>query len=205
MQDLIEAIRKRFNIHIDEKTAQNIEKIAGYGKNAGSWLSKMATGPNAQNGFSQIFRLGNFSGSNMHKIVLDVGHFFGHKFVPWEAVKWTKNIGLAGKTIGCLGAVVGVGLQIFNDMQEEKAEKQILEARSSIRTYYYNVADTINMKFDEQMQCYVEENIDKELSQLDALQQQIESDIQSKDKERKKYCDLKNKSLILINKLHKQS
>lgn len=60
-----------------------------------------------------------------------------------------------------------------------------MEARSSIRTYYYNVADTINMKFDEQMQCYVEENIDKELSQLDALQQQIESDIQSKDKERK--------------------
>lgn len=205
MQDLIEAIRKRFNIHIDEKTAQNIEKIAGYGKDAGGWLSKMATGPNAKNGFSQIFRLGNFSGSNMHKIVLDVGHFFGHKFVPWEAVKWAKNIGLAGKAIGCLGAVVGVGLQIFNDKQEDKAEKQISEARSSIRTYYYNVADTINMKFDEQMQCYVEENIDKEISQLDALQQQIESDIHSKDKEREKYCDLKNKALALINKLHEQS
>lgn len=204
MQDLIESIRKRFNIHINEKTAQNIEKIAGYGKDAGSWLSKMATGPNAQNGFSQIFRLGNFSGSNMHKIVLDVGHFFGHKFVPWEAVKWAKNIGLAGKAIGCLGAVVGVGLQIFNDKQEDKAEKQLLEARSSIRTYYYNIADTINMKFDEQMQCYVEENIDKQISQLNTIQQQIESDIQLKNKEREKYCNLKNKALSLINELHEQ-
>lgn len=205
MQDLIESIRKRFKIHIDEKTAQNIEKMAGYGKEAGSWLSKMATGPNAQKGFSQIFRLGNFSGSNMHKIVLDVGHFFGHKFVPWEAVKWAKNIGLAGKAIGCLGAVVGVGLQIFNDKQEDKTGKQILEARSSIRNYYYNVADTINMKFDEQMQCYVEENIDKEISQLDAMQQQIENAIHSKNREREIYCDLKNKALALINKLHEQS
>ena len=205
IRDLKEAIQKRIKVRIDEKTARNIEKIAGYGKDAGSWISKMATGPNAQNGFSKLFRLGNFSGSKMHKIVLDVGHFFGHKFVPWEAVKWAKNIGIAGKAIGCVGAVVGVGLQIFNDRQEAKVEKNILEARSTIRSYYYDVADKVNMTFDEQMQCYVEENIDKEISQLDELQQQIESDVVSKDKERERYCDLRNKALALIRELHGQS
>ena len=33
-----------------------------------------------------------FSGSNAHEWVLNIGHYFGHSFKPWEAVKWVKKI-----------------------------------------------------------------------------------------------------------------
>ena len=36
----------------------------------------------------------------MHETVLEVGHFFGHSFKPWEAVKRVKGINVAGKVLG---------------------------------------------------------------------------------------------------------
>ena len=56
-----------------------------------------------------------FSGSNMHQLVLDIGHFFGHSFKPWEAVKWVKGINVAGKVLGVFGVVFSLGMQIKED------------------------------------------------------------------------------------------
>ena len=46
-----------------------------------------------------------FSGSNAHEWVLNIGHYFGHSFKPWEAVKWVKKINIAGKALGVFGVV----------------------------------------------------------------------------------------------------
>ena len=100
-------------------------KFANGAKNAGSWLDKFATGPNAQKGWDAIFKLGNYSGSGAHQAVLKVGHLVGHKFKPWEAVKMAGKIGKVGKFLGVGGALIGVGLQIWDDQQEEKVEKWI--------------------------------------------------------------------------------
>src|SRR5690606_30565213 len=42
------------------------------------------------------------SGSLGHKIVKDVGHVFGHKFKPWQALKIADKLGKAAKVGGFL-------------------------------------------------------------------------------------------------------
>ena len=50
-----------------------------------------------------------FSGSSAHQWILNIGHFFGHKFKPWEAVKWVKTVNVAGKALGIFGVVFSWG------------------------------------------------------------------------------------------------
>ena len=54
-------------------------------------------------------KLTNFSGSTIHNIVLKAGHGIGYKFKPWQAVKITKGVAIAGQAL----AVVGVGLSVL--------------------------------------------------------------------------------------------
>ena len=37
-----------------------------------------------------------------------IGQKIGHKFKPWEAVKWVKGINVAGKVLGVFGVVFSV-------------------------------------------------------------------------------------------------
>ena len=42
---------------------------------------------------------------------LKVGHFFGHKFKPWEAIKWTKGVAIAGHALAAFGVVFSIGMR----------------------------------------------------------------------------------------------
>lgn len=66
-----------------------------------------------------------FSGSNMHQLVLDIGHFFGHSFKPWEAVKWVKGINVAGKVLGVFGVVFSLGMQIKEDVDADNRQQEM--------------------------------------------------------------------------------
>ena len=125
-----------------DQTAKKIQNISEKTREAGQWLSKFATGPNAGKGWNAIFKLGSYSGSNAHQTILKVGHTFGHKFKPWEAVKLSSKVGQFGKILGIAGALAGVGLQIWNDHQEDKMEKQLLAYRSDIRNSFTEAANS---------------------------------------------------------------
>lgn len=61
--------------------------------------------------------ISNASGSQLHNIVLNVGHFFGKSFRPWEAVRWASNIAKVAK-FGI--PVVTAGIDIWMQLREEK-------------------------------------------------------------------------------------
>ena len=83
----------------------------------------------------------NFSSSNIHKIVLKVGHKIGYKFQPWEAVKITKGIAIGGKILGVLGVVLSVAMQIKSDIDEEKLRISLANERRKIRSQFNDAAD----------------------------------------------------------------
>ena len=56
------------------------------------------------------------SGSALHKMVLDVGHFFGKSFGPWQAVRWASNIAKVAK-FGI--PVVSAGIEIWMQFRED--------------------------------------------------------------------------------------
>lgn len=84
-----------------------------------------------------------FSGSKVHQLVLDIGHFFGHSFKPWEAVKWAKRINVAGKALGVLGVVLSIGLQAKDDYGSEKRRCEMRTNRDSVRVSFNKAAGAL--------------------------------------------------------------
>ncbi|MBJ7353956.1 MAG: 50S ribosome-binding GTPase [Thermoleophilaceae bacterium] len=70
------------------------------------------------------------SGSNGHKVVLKVGHAFGKKFKPWEAVKAADKIGKFAK-VG--GVAIAVGLEAYGVFADERAAVKAEQARTERR------------------------------------------------------------------------
>jgi GTPase SAR1 family protein len=193
--------RKIGDIKMSKKTSSKLGSGARQAEEAGKWLSKFATGENAVTGWNAIFKLGTYSGSEAHQVVLKVGHFFGHKFKPWEAVKTASNIGKFGKILGVGGALLGVGLQIWDDHQEKQAEQQLIEYRSDIRNTFGEAANVIDMRFDEETQMWVEKKLQPKIDDIDSQIKEIEDEQNIKDKEFALYSQLLKRTRILINEV----
>ena len=164
----------------------------------GIWLSKQSTGPNATSGWASLFKLGTYSGSKTHQAVLEIGHFVGYKFKPWEAVKLAGKIGKIGKILGVAGALLGIVLQIYSDKQEEKMEKQLAETRADIRNTFNCVADEINMAFDKETNAWIEANYGEKISDIDKSLDELRAlkETQNKDVERLQELLKRNRNLI---------
>lgn len=188
-------------IKISEKAVGGFNKGADAMKGAGVWLAKFATGKNAKTGWDAIFKLGNYSGSNAHQMVLKVGHIFGHKFKPWDAVKMAGKIGKFGKILGVGGALLGVALEIWEDKQEEKMEKQMLAYRSDIRNTFSEAANIIEMHFDENTKTWIEDTISPKIELIDAQTNEIQSAIKNEQQEYQLYYSLLKKTRELIAEL----
>ena len=192
-------------IKMTEKTAGGLNKGANAMKGTGEWLAKFATGKDAKTGWDAIFKLSNYSGSNAHQMVLKVAHFFGNKLKPWEAVKMAGKISRFGKILGVGGSLLGVVLQIWEDCQEEKLEKQMLAYRSDIRNSFSEAANVIEMHFDENTQSWIEDNLSSNIKQIDDQIKDIEDTIDNQEQEYKLYHTLLNRARNLIAELQQSA
>ncbi len=108
-----------------------------------------------------------FSGSNAHEWVLNIGHYFGHSFKPWEAVKWVKRINAAGKALGVFGVVFSLGLQAKADIDEKKRNKEIRENREKLRACFNDAANSLMIHYNRAMNDLLNENYRKRIADLD--------------------------------------
>lgn len=145
------------------------KKIGNVAKEIGDWSARWATGPakTAAFGSSAAAR-----GSNAHRVVYDVGKFFGAKFRPWGAVKVARTIGNAGRFISAVAGVLAVVGQIAEDRQQEKVRLQLRDARDGVRTAYRDSARAVQDALWEQFEGF---NRDFYASELGALDETVES------------------------------
>lgn len=88
-------------------------------------------GSHGQNWLGDVIRGGGRSGSTLHEFVLTLGHKFGYRFRPWEAVNWASR----------LSAAATAGLFLFDVWQQTNAvraeedaiQRQQLSLRSGVR------------------------------------------------------------------------
>ena len=166
-------------MNISDGTKKNLGKAGKYMKDAGTWIVEQAAGKKTASGFVSIFKTSAYSGSKLHDSVLKVGHLFGHKFKPWQAVRWTKNIANSSRILGAIGSVLTVGFQIYNDVQEDKIEKQLAEGRGEIRTCFRDVSNVIEMEYDKVTGAWVQKNIVPCIDQIDSEIEEINNNIQA--------------------------
>ncbi|MDM1377668.1 MULTISPECIES: GTPase [Myroides] len=151
------------NIKIPTEQKLNLEKqkqildLLGKG---GSKLASMTFKDVAATG------LKNVSGSTMHETVLTVGKFFGHKFKPWGAIKTANKVGNAGKFLGPLVSVAGIGLDIYLKQKEDKQRKELKEAKDKYFLSIVTFANNIKRNSLGNLEDYIKNSFDARLSEL---------------------------------------
>lgn len=126
---------------------------------------------------------GNRPGSPLHSLVYKLGKMGGHKFKPWEAVKWAKR----------LQGVLAAGSYLFefrselNAIQREESELQRHQAelRSHVRAAAdalidaarEELAPTVNQFFREagRSATEIEERLDNIVGERDRLRLELEA------------------------------
>lgn len=143
-----------------------------------------------------------FSGSNMHKVVLDVGHFFGHNFKPWEAIKWVKGINAAGKVIGVFGVVFSLGLQAKEDVDQENRQREMRSNRDKLRAGFNDAANNLVHHFEELLNGYLENNFNYQVTEIDEQIDKIRSLRIEKSDIYKILVELHDECKTLISDIH---
>ncbi len=146
------------NISIEERNNLNYQKKAlDWLKSGAAKVGDMAPGVNGVFG-----GISNASGSQLHNIVLNVGHFFGKSFRPWEAVRWASNIAKVAK-FGI--PVVTAGIDIWMQLREEKKEnerlQQIKESKNQFITGYQGELNKVKGQFENYLNTVLENYRDK--------------------------------------------
>lgn len=162
------------HISIDERT--NLERQ----RNVLNWLTKGGAkiadmAPGVKGMFDGISAA---SGSSLHEIVIKVGHFFGKKFKPWEAVGTASKIAKGAKFgIPILGAVLDIGMQVYQDRQDKKIQKQIQTERNRYVTEYQGELNRIAEKFKTYFES-VRENYNLKRDELNASKDELRKQTQ---------------------------
>ena len=155
-----------------------------------SWLSNQAIDKTAKEGMKAA------SGSNLHKAVLEVGHFFGAKFKPYQAINIAEKIGSAAKFIGPVMALIGLIVQINDDIHQEKRAADLIAARRDIRKNYREIFLELKIEFvkrmDELSTSFYTTEIRHVSEALQDLQSTSEANIEQRQQIEKAISELNN-------------
>lgn len=146
--------------------------------------------------------LAGYNGANIHQIVLDVGHFFGHSFKPWEAVKITKGINIAGRVIGIAGIVLSLFMQAKEDYDAEKRVKEQREAREQIRAAYNSAAEELENHFSKALTKLIQTRLQPRLNEIDTSINNIRALRAGKSEKCERLLALEGNCRALIKEIH---
>lgn len=169
------------DINTDAVKANSVytQRYSDFVRNYGN-ISKMLKQESANvakmafaDGASSLTKVAASSGSQMHKIVLNVGHFFGAKFKPWGAVKIANGIGKAAMFVGPALALADVAITVGSAIAEEKHLKEIQEAKKNSFNSISSLASDINTEIDKQYALMEAEAFDKKMAEINEIKESM--------------------------------
>lgn len=145
-----------------------------------------------------------FSGSTAHEWVLNIGHYFGHSFKPWEAVKWVKKLNTAGKALGVFGVVFSWGMQLREDINNEKRKQEMRENREKLRAGFNDAANELRKHFNNALNGYLNANFRKRIDEIDATVADIRKQRKGKTDAYNLLVQAQEDCKLLISDIHNQ-
>ena len=142
------------------------------------------------------------SGSEAHKVIYNVGKFFGHNFKPYEAVKYADKVAKVGSIVGKVAVNLPFLVAGYEEYAESKYADKIKEERQKIRQSYDEIANNIKSSFQERFDEFVAESYDMELSNTMKIIQGIRNSDKLKDNEVTDIQNLLNESNSILKELN---
>lgn len=143
------------SVSIEEKKSLEVQKKSlNLLRQGANKVSDMAPG------VDKLFGgISGASGSSLHEIVLNVGHFFGKSFKPWEAVRWASNIAKVAKFgIPVITAGIDIWMQFREDNKENERLQQIKASKSQFVTGYQSEINKVKTQFENYLDSILLEN-----------------------------------------------
>lgn len=109
------------------------------------------------------------SGSEAHKVIYNVGKFFGHNFKPYEAVKYADKVAKVGSIVGKVAVVLPFLVAGYEEYAEKKYAEKIKIERQKIRKSYDAIANSIKSSFVQQFNKFVADTYTSELKNTDKI------------------------------------
>ena len=150
-----------------EKSVSHAANVATPKINA--WIGKVA---NVSDGGK--ISIWTVNGSDLHKIVIDVGHKFGYKFKPFQALKITKKIAEISKWIGPILTGVGVFIEGAMWLAEKFGEKKTKKVKMEIKSMFNEVSEDTLKHYNKQITSAagefdkIKDSLQEELDKLDS-------------------------------------
>lgn len=145
---------------------------------------------------SEIIKNANLGLTNATVIAVRDFLSLSIKFKPWQAVKIANYI---NKGIPIIGAILGIGLELWDSYSKKQKEKEFLKAKKEIKE-----------KFEKQRKEYKElienaeefdKNIFKNYFKLDANIKELSSELSEKKKEKEKFENWREEAKAIDNNL----
>lgn len=142
------------------------------------------------------------SGSDAHKVIYNVGKFFGHNFKPYEAVKYADKVAKVGSIVGKIAVVLPFLVAGYEQYAESKYAEKIKEERQKVRQSYDEIANEIKSSFQKQFDKFITESYDIELGNTIKIIQGIRNSDKLKEKEAESVQELLNESNSILKELN---
>lgn len=155
----------------DSNLNERYSKISNWANKGLNFTSNSAKGANAT--AQNLGKASGVSGSPLHNGVKIVGKFLGVKFEPWQAVNIAKNIGNVARYLGPALAVIGIGLQIYDDIKQEEKKATIRDSRANIRREFRKISKELEEQFMEGILNTVKGIHDAEIQQTQSTLDEI--------------------------------
>lgn len=204
-KELLNDFSKDIDFNVNLKDKQDLEKLKKAPdalKDVGKFLGIAGNGFKnwCVNAESIGKGLKALSGSDAHKFVLDVGHFFGKKFKPYEALKIVDKLGKAGEVLSKVGSKVGIVVGIaspliasYEEYQEGANEKRLLEARTETRNNFRTWANEIKSNTLNKKDELLAKIHDKELENINNRINSLRNEEMLQSEQSKSLLELQNR------------
>ncbi|CED94041.1 GTP-binding protein [Romboutsia ilealis] len=141
------------------------------------------------------------SGSFIHQGVKFVGHKFGYKFKPWQAVNISKNIGNVAKCLGPIISFIDVGVTIKDTLADSKREQEILREKENLKNEFNKIINQIEEEFIEQIQDFINCTFNKMIDNINNESNKVNRELAKKNTMVSELIDIKKELIDLKNQI----
>lgn len=146
--------------------------------------------------------MARFSGSAAHATILNIGHFFGHSFRPWEAVRFASFIGRAAPVLAILGVAVSIGAQIYADRREQKRSEEARQLRRQVAAEFDQAAEQMGREARAQSESALQELLVEPLRALEEHRAQLDELRQERNTSLSRLISVRDETSRLIKRIH---
>lgn len=161
-------------VDIDAPVNKDFTKfVNGYKQVSGMIASGRSKVVSMAGGAENLAKASMVSGSQLHNIVLNVGHFFGASFKPWQAVNIASKIGKVANYLGPVLAGIAVIIDIGSKVQQEKQLEQVQNAKKETFNQFSSIASDIIASIEEQFKLCEAAVFDIKIKEIDDIRKSL--------------------------------